>query len=284
MPARTSDRFIVTDPVWVREGALRFAGHIAEKANRHCVVVSEDGGSYKVPWRSVFARRDGRRRRVETELQRAKSKFRVGDVVKFREKGAAVRGEIVRANPKRAVVVTSESDRWHVPYGILERVSSALGEEPEDVLARVMRTADQLISRHRLRGWSFQFDDAASRGGICRSDIRVISMSRQYCLKAAEAEWTDTLLHEVAHALVGPEHHHDSVWKRKAAEIGCTSDRCHSVTFSRPNWIVSCPRCSWARTCDRRRRNTVCRHCRCSVAYRPYSDALWEQTKRAVPD
>lgn len=30
----------------------------------------------------------------------------------------------------------------------------------------------------------------------------------------------DTVAHEVAHALVGPAHGHDAVWRRKAVELG----------------------------------------------------------------
>lgn len=36
----------------------------------------------------------------------------------------------------------------------------------------------------------------------------------------------DTILHEIAHALVGPNHCHDLVWKAKCLEIGATPRRC----------------------------------------------------------
>ena len=38
---------------------------------------------------------------------------------------------------------------------------------------------------------------------------------------------TESLLHEIAHALVGRKHNHDAEWKAKAREIGCTGERTH---------------------------------------------------------
>ena len=35
----------------------------------------------------------------------------------------------------------------------------------------------------------------------------------------------NTVLHEIAHAIVGAEHHHDRVWRDCAQRIGCTGDR-----------------------------------------------------------
>lgn len=35
----------------------------------------------------------------------------------------------------------------------------------------------------------------------------------------------DTVLHEIAHAIVGNKHHHDKVWRDCAQRIGCTGSR-----------------------------------------------------------
>lgn len=35
----------------------------------------------------------------------------------------------------------------------------------------------------------------------------------------------DTVLHEIAHAIVGNNHHHDRVWRDCAQRIGCTGSR-----------------------------------------------------------
>jgi SWI/SNF-related matrix-associated actin-dependent regulator 1 of chromatin subfamily A len=39
-----------------------------------------------------------------------------------------------------------------------------------------------------------------------------------------EQQFKDTILHEIAHAIVGPHHGHDEVWRGKAVEIGCTGN------------------------------------------------------------
>ncbi len=52
-----------------------------------------------------------------------------------------------------------------------------------------------------------------------------------------------TILHEIAHALVGPGHGHDSVWRTQALKIGCTGSRCvpEDAPKLEGNWIGVCP-------------------------------------------
>jgi hypothetical protein len=40
----------------------------------------------------------------------------------------------------------------------------------------------------------------------------------------SQARITDLILHEIAHALVGPSHGHDVTWKAKALEIGVSAE------------------------------------------------------------
>jgi hypothetical protein len=53
----------------------------------------------------------------------------------------------------------------------------------------------------------------------------------------------DTVLHEVAHALAGPQHGHDRVWRSIAVRIGCSGERCVSPGSPRvePPWLGTCP-------------------------------------------
>ena len=55
--------------------------------------------------------------------------------------------------------------------------------------------------------------------------VRCIKLSRHLVALNSETEIRQTMLHEIAHALVGAGHGHDAVWRRKAIEIGCDGKR-----------------------------------------------------------
>lgn len=89
--------------------------------------------------------------------------------------------------------------------------------------------AKQLIKEHGLDqlGWRFQFDRAVRRFGVCKHRSRIIGLSTALTQLNDESHVRNTILHEIAHALVGPGHGHDFVWKQKAREIGCDGNRCY---------------------------------------------------------
>lgn len=139
---------------------------------------------------------------------------------------------------------------------------------PQNRLESVQQEAYQLMEKHGLvqQGWRFRFDHARMRAGQCRYDTKTISISRQFAEQAPPPEVTDTLLHEIAHALT-PRRGHDQVWKQVALAIGCSGERCHSVKFSTPKYRQHCIRGCWTREVHRRRKNLVCRFCKGSVVY-----------------
>lgn len=124
--------------------------------------------------------------------------------------------------------------------------------------------ATTLMREHGLDDWELVFDRAKARAGVCRAATKQIGLSRLLTALHDEAEVRDTVLHEVAHALVGPWHGHDAVWRAKAREIGCSATRClpeeaprvaapwlgrcaagHEVgRHRRPERVMSCRRCS----------------------------------------
>lgn len=122
----------------------------------------------------------------------------------------------------------------------------------------------RLLREHGLEHWSVTTDRAKTRAGVCRFATRTISLSAPLTRLHDEAEVHDTILHEIAHALVGPHHGHDAVWRSKAIEIGCSGQRTvdpdaphvegpwqgvcpqgHSYTrHRRPGRVMSCLTCS----------------------------------------
>jgi len=87
--------------------------------------------------------------------------------------------------------------------------------------------AIQLMAVHDLfdTGWSFEFDGAKRRLGCCNFTHKRISLSKHVVLLNDENIIRNTILHEIAHALVGRNHGHDSIWRQKALEIGCDGNR-----------------------------------------------------------
>ncbi|MEU4688997.1 SprT-like domain-containing protein [Actinoplanes sp. NPDC023714] len=107
--------------------------------------------------------------------------------------------------------------------------------------ARALATG--LMARHGLTGWTFAFDDAKTRAGVCHHGRRVIGLSRPLTALYSVEQVTDTVLHEIAHALAGPAHGHDRVWRRIAVRIGCSGMRCVPAEAPRIDgrWVGVCP-------------------------------------------
>ncbi|MBK0419574.1 SprT-like domain-containing protein [Leucobacter sp. CSA1] len=111
-------------------------------------------------------------------------------------------------------------------------------------LARVRVWAEALIRMHLDPGqWSFGFDNAKRRAGVCNFTDRRITVSRYLAAKFADDEIHQVLLHEVAHALAGPKAGHGPAWKRIAAELGYVGGRTHDgeIAHEHAPWLGACP-------------------------------------------
>ena len=97
-------------------------------------------------------------------------------------------------------------------------------------LTSAKELAIKKMEEHDLieKGWKFSFDNAKRRFGACHHHTKKISLSKDLVVLNDEKRVLNTILHEIAHALVGAGHGHDNVWKRKALEIGCNGERCYS--------------------------------------------------------
>ena len=141
--------------------------------------------------------------------------------------------------------------------------------------------AESLLRQHGLEGWRVEYDAAKRRAGICRFHDRVIGLSGPLTKLHTEDEVRDTVLHEVAHALVGPHHGHDEAWRRTAMRIGCSGLRCVPADSPRvPGaWLGVC---AAGHVKDRHRRPErvmSCAQCRPTFSL----DHLFEWTYRGRP-
>ena len=110
-------------------------------------------------------------------------------------------------------------------------------------VTRALSTGRRLLREHGLDDWTIVADRAKTRAGVCRFGRRQIGISAPLTTLHSEEEVLDTILHEIAHALVGPHHGHDAVWRAKAREIGCSGERCVSSDSPRVpgDWKGRCP-------------------------------------------
>ena len=206
-------------------------GHLLRRQGRRRLATVIDAAErlWKVSEAALTPSDGPRRTTLVTRQDEARAAWRVGDRVMFTRPDGPRRGRIVKLNPTRAKV-RSGGDLWNVPYALLS------GAEPGGTgrrrppsarngaarLAQVAATARALMDEHGLADWTFAFLEAERRLGDCHFEERVIRLGRAHALDGSEAEIRDTVLHEIAHALAGPEARHGPAWKAIAKRIGAT--------------------------------------------------------------
>ncbi|GAA3774576.1 hypothetical protein GCM10022240_27970 [Microbacterium kribbense] len=130
-------------------------------------------------------------------------------------------------------------------------------------LQRVRAWADALIALHLDPSWTFGFDNAKRRAGLCDYTHKRISVSRYLAARYDDDTNHQTLLHEVAHALAGSGAGHGPAWKRAARGLGYVGGRTHdgeAATELAP-WVGVCPAGHTAYRHRRPTRSTSCVKC-----------------------
>jgi predicted SprT family Zn-dependent metalloprotease len=131
--------------------------------------------------------------------------------------------------------------------------------------------ARSLMAEHKLRGWTFRFDNAKRRFGSCSFDTKTISVSRHLAVLNDEGAVRDTILHEIAHAMAGAGHGHDARWRILAHSIGATGTRCYDddkIHTPPGRWIGTCAACGYQTQPRHRRREGSCGRCSSSFDLR----------------
>ncbi len=110
-------------------------------------------------------------------------------------------------------------------------------------LDRVRHWADALIVLHLDQSWTFGFDNAKKRAGLCNYTVRRITVSRYLAARYEDDEVHQILLHEVAHALAGPRAGHGPRWKAIADNLGYDGKRTHDgeIADELAPWVGICP-------------------------------------------
>lgn len=133
------------------------------------------------------------------------------------------------------------------------------------------------LAQFGLTDWDFAWDRAKRRAGQTNFTHRRISLSHHIATESTPGQVRDTLLHEIAHALVGPGHGHDATWKEMASKLGATPRARGNFPVAPGRWVATC---SAGHQHSRHRKPT--RDMSCGLCSRRYSEQhrlVWHDTR-----
>ncbi len=140
-----------------------------------------------------------------------------------------------------------------------------------------------LMEKHGLRDWTFAFDHAVRRFGMCDRAARRITLSAPLVELNHHAEVRDTILHEIAHAR--SRGGHGRSWRRQAERLGCRIRACYTddVVTPTPPFAGECPRCGDISR-SHRRTEVACRRCCRQYNNGRYSPAFRLRWRHVAPE
>ena len=112
-------------------------------------------------------------------------------------------------------------------------------------LSEAQELATLYIEEH-IPSWRFKFDNAVRRFGCCNHTYRQISLSKRLTIVNDMDSIEDTIIHEIAHALVGCYHGHDSIWRQKAIALGGSGKQYYSkddTVMPQSKYTLTCGTC-----------------------------------------
>lgn len=130
--------------------------------------------------------------------------------------------------------------------------------------AEIEQIANELISKYLSSSWEFQWKRMTNSYGKCFYSTKKIALGYDLNILGNREKKmiVNTILHEIAHALVGSGHGHDSVWRNMAIKLGCDGKTLHSDVHLEKKYLAICPSCK----CNHQRnsmprRQTSCGQC-----------------------
>ena len=121
------------------------------------------------------------------------------------------------------------------------------------------------------KNWTFSFDNAHCSGGQTWVHQKKITLSKKYVERVNISDIKDTLIHEIAHALVDPKSNHNDIWRNKFISIG-GSGRIYCKCFEKLSdfkWKYSCKKCDLSQGYCYRKYKIWCYHCGNYLYYVP---------------
>lgn len=123
-------------------------------------------------------------------------------------------------------------------------------------LSEAQSLCERLMEQHGLldKGWRFLWNTTRKKAfGLCSSYTKTIELSVHLTAINEEHHVRDTVLHEIAHALVGSQLGHNQQWKLTCIAIGARPQRCTSDGNCTYKWTGICSTCKKVVTKKHRR-------------------------------
>lgn len=127
------------------------------------------------------------------------------------------------------------------------------------------RKVSKLLGTHGLDDWDIFLDSSKRRAGMCDYEMKRLYFSMYFILNTDLCfnKKIDVVLHEIAHALVGPGHDHDNIWRQKALDIGSSGNEFVEFNLVKP---------------------LITQKCNCSIKhlYRPQKKRIWCKNVKCI--
>ena len=129
----------------------------------------------------------------------------------------------------------------------------------------------KLMDQHGLTNWTVRIGSAKRQAGSCNYSKRTIAISLDVAQRVSEEQYTDTILHEIAHALAGSSAGHGPAWKAVCVRIGASPEATYQTSqlLEKPTYRFDymCPNHPDVTGSVHRRRSYVCSRCKTSLVY-----------------
>ena len=125
--------------------------------------------------------------------------------------------------------------------------------------------AAEKLLEHKLtqKKWIFSWNTRKKAVGLCNYKRKIIFYSEEFFKISTEAQFKDVILHEIAHALVGPGNGHNEVWKKMCIKIGAKPERlCQGIKLVPYKYSAKCHYCYKKYGCYRKLKNMTARYCK----------------------
>ena len=95
-----------------------------------------------------------------------------------------------------------------------------LPKEEKEYLAQIENWTSKMMEKYSVGHFGFEFYKGRSALGYCYTDK--IGLNVVHCIEHHIDDVKDTILHEIAHAIVGIKNNHNKIWQEKAKELGAS--------------------------------------------------------------